>query len=94
MLFLPDKGNHVCFVCGRHLLGTHQLYNHRLHRHVWPEVQLRSYHQDPSSVGGLTAEDISKTRQSKRDNTKPHKQMVIPLPHLSGLRINGTQVAV
>uniref|UniRef100_A0A8C6KAP2 Atypical kinase COQ8A, mitochondrial n=1 Tax=Nothobranchius furzeri TaxID=105023 RepID=A0A8C6KAP2_NOTFU len=36
----------------------------------------RSYHQDQSSVGGLTAEDIEKTSQSKRVDEKPHKQML------------------
>uniref|UniRef100_A0A7N6A424 Atypical kinase COQ8A, mitochondrial n=1 Tax=Anabas testudineus TaxID=64144 RepID=A0A7N6A424_ANATE len=37
----------------------------------------RSYHQDdPSTVGGLTAEDIEKARQSKGDEIKPHKQML------------------
>lgn len=35
----------------------------------------RSYHQDGSGVGGLTAEDIEKAREAKR-NEKPHKQMV------------------
>lgn len=38
--------------------------------------QTRSYHQDHSSVGGITAEDIEKARQAKRDGSKPHKQMV------------------
>ncbi|XP_074541412.1 atypical kinase COQ8A, mitochondrial-like isoform X1 [Halichoeres trimaculatus] len=38
--------------------------------------QIRSYHQDPSTVGGLTAEDIEKTRQTKRTDGKPHKQML------------------
>ncbi|KAM4521957.1 atypical kinase COQ8A, mitochondrial isoform 1-T2 [Odontesthes bonariensis] len=67
----------------RHFLGQHQLYSQSLNRHVWQEVycqhpssQLRSYHQDPPSVGGLTAEDIRKTRQSKRTDDKPHKQML------------------
>ncbi|XP_071269529.1 atypical kinase COQ8A, mitochondrial-like isoform X5 [Salvelinus alpinus] len=35
----------------------------------------RSYHQDGSGVGGLTAEDIEKAREAKR-NEKPHKQML------------------
>ncbi|XP_072218281.1 atypical kinase COQ8A, mitochondrial isoform X1 [Leuresthes tenuis] len=67
----------------RHFLGQHQLYSQSLNRHVWQEVycqhpvsQLRSYHQDPPSVGELTAEDIRKTRQSKRADDKPHKQML------------------
>uniref|UniRef100_UPI0037E74B43 atypical kinase COQ8A, mitochondrial isoform X2 n=1 Tax=Semicossyphus pulcher TaxID=241346 RepID=UPI0037E74B43 len=38
--------------------------------------QIRSYHQDPTTVGGLTAEDIEKARQSKRTEIKPHKQML------------------
>ncbi|KAM9356082.1 atypical kinase COQ8A, mitochondrial [Pholidichthys leucotaenia] len=65
----------------RHLAGQHQVYT--LNRHMWkrmychrPASQLRSYHQDPSSVGGLTAEDIEKARQSKGGETKPHKQML------------------
>lgn len=36
----------------------------------------RSYHQDHSSVGGLTAEEINKAREAKRSVSKPHKQMV------------------
>uniref|UniRef100_A0AAR2LZA8 Atypical kinase COQ8A, mitochondrial n=1 Tax=Pygocentrus nattereri TaxID=42514 RepID=A0AAR2LZA8_PYGNA len=36
----------------------------------------RYYHQDHSSVGGLTAEDIDKAREAKRSGTKPHKQML------------------
>uniref|UniRef100_A0A087XZG2 Atypical kinase COQ8A, mitochondrial n=1 Tax=Poecilia formosa TaxID=48698 RepID=A0A087XZG2_POEFO len=55
-------------------------YNHSLSRHVLQGVnyphQFRSYHQDQSSVGGLTAEDIEKTSQSKRADSKPHKQML------------------
>ncbi|RXM30113.1 Atypical kinase ADCK3, mitochondrial [Acipenser ruthenus] len=38
--------------------------------------QTRSFHQDHSSVGGLTAEDIEKARESKMNNAKPHKQML------------------
>ncbi|KAG7460934.1 hypothetical protein MATL_G00204160 [Megalops atlanticus] len=38
--------------------------------------QIRSYHQDHSSVSGLTAEDIEKARQAKRNESKPHKQML------------------
>ncbi|KAJ8009117.1 hypothetical protein DPEC_G00085520 [Dallia pectoralis] len=34
-----------------------------------------SYHQDSTGVGGLTAEDIEKAREAKR-NEKPHKQML------------------
>ncbi|XP_070705560.1 atypical kinase COQ8A, mitochondrial [Pempheris klunzingeri] len=66
----------------RHFVG-HRLYNHSLNRHLWGQLycqhqvsQLRSYHQDPTTVGGLTAEDIEKARQSKRDEIKPHKQML------------------
>ncbi|MCJ8750057.1 hypothetical protein PDJAM_G00194950 [Pangasius djambal] len=36
----------------------------------------RSYHQDHSSVGGLTAKDINKAREAKRSISKPHKQML------------------
>lgn len=40
-------------------------------------LQRRFFHQDQSSVGGLTAEDIEKARQAKaRPESKPHKQMV------------------
>uniref|UniRef100_A0A8C5HWR1 Atypical kinase COQ8A, mitochondrial n=1 Tax=Gouania willdenowi TaxID=441366 RepID=A0A8C5HWR1_GOUWI len=56
---------------------------HRDARHLWrqlynehPASQLRSYHQDPSTVQGLTAEDIDKARQGKRAENKPHKQML------------------
>uniref|UniRef100_A0A674DVE0 Atypical kinase COQ8A, mitochondrial n=1 Tax=Salmo trutta TaxID=8032 RepID=A0A674DVE0_SALTR len=35
----------------------------------------RSYHQDGSGVGGLTAQDMEKAREAKR-NEKPHKQML------------------
>lgn len=39
--------------------------------------QSRTFHQDHSSVGGLTAEDIDKARQAKADpQHKPHKQML------------------
>ncbi|KAA0708405.1 Atypical kinase COQ8A, mitochondrial [Triplophysa tibetana] len=38
--------------------------------------QTRSYHQDHSSVGGITAEDIEKAREAKRSSSKPHKQML------------------
>ncbi|XP_044026125.1 atypical kinase COQ8A, mitochondrial isoform X2 [Siniperca chuatsi] len=67
----------------RRFIGHHHLYNHSLNRHLWRQLycqdqvsQLRSYHQDPSTVGGLTAEDIEKARQSKRAEIKPHKQML------------------
>uniref|UniRef100_A0A4W6EPF8 Atypical kinase COQ8A, mitochondrial n=1 Tax=Lates calcarifer TaxID=8187 RepID=A0A4W6EPF8_LATCA len=81
---VEDKGNHLCFVYGRNFIGHHHLYNHSLNR---------SYHQDPSTVGGLTAEDIEKARQSKRAETKPHKQMLserarerkVPVTRLSRL---------
>ncbi|KAK7907285.1 hypothetical protein WMY93_015897 [Mugilogobius chulae] len=65
---------------GRHFLPNHHLYTQR---HLWGQMlcqtsirQLRSYHQDPTTVGGLTAEDIEKARQSKRPDVKPHKQML------------------
>lgn len=39
--------------------------------------QNRAFHQDHSSVGGLTAEDIDKARQAKTGSgQKPYKQMV------------------
>ncbi|KAM5163547.1 atypical kinase COQ8A, mitochondrial isoform 2-T2 [Mantella aurantiaca] len=39
--------------------------------------QKRDFHQDHSSVGGLTAEDIKKARESKSNQEeKPHKQML------------------
>ncbi|XP_039604178.1 atypical kinase COQ8A, mitochondrial-like [Polypterus senegalus] len=39
--------------------------------------QKRSFHQDHSSVGGLTAEDINKAREAKTSSdSKPHKQML------------------
>ncbi|XP_071759810.1 atypical kinase COQ8A, mitochondrial [Centroberyx gerrardi] len=69
----------------RHFLGHPSLYSLSLSRHVRgqlycqdPVRQLvtRGYHQDPSTVGGLTAEDIEKARQSKRAEIKPHKQML------------------
>ncbi|XP_047244608.1 atypical kinase COQ8A, mitochondrial [Girardinichthys multiradiatus] len=63
----------------RHFPG-HRLYNHsQVLREVGyqqPVSQYRSYHQDQSSVGGLTAEDIEKTSQSKGADSKPHKQML------------------
>lgn len=79
-----SKVNHRCFWFGRHFIGQHHLYNHTLNRRLWVRLycqhhasQLRTYHQDPTTtVGGLTAEDIEKARQSKRAEIKPHKQMV------------------
>lgn len=72
-----------CFLCGRRFTGLHHGYNRTLNRHLWLRLycqqqlsQLRTYHQDPTSVGGLTADDIEKARQSKRAETKPHKQAV------------------
>ncbi|XP_078505996.1 atypical kinase COQ8A, mitochondrial [Lissotriton helveticus] len=39
--------------------------------------QYRAFHQDHSSVGGLTAEDIDKAREAKNNTeNKPHKQML------------------
>ncbi|XP_042359513.1 atypical kinase COQ8A, mitochondrial [Plectropomus leopardus] len=75
-------------------------YNHNLNRHLWGQTycqhqvsQLRSYHQDPSTVGGLTAEDIEKARQEKKAEIKSHKQMLserarerkVPVTRLSRL---------
>ncbi|KAM9315393.1 atypical kinase COQ8A, mitochondrial [Gastrophryne carolinensis] len=40
-------------------------------------AQKRAFHQDHSSVSGLTAEDIDKARESKSNpEQKPHKQML------------------
>ncbi|XP_034017954.1 atypical kinase COQ8A, mitochondrial [Thalassophryne amazonica] len=56
-----------------------------LNRPAWEQLccqspvwQVRGYHQDQSTVGGLTAEHIEKARQSKRERAeaKPHKQML------------------
>lgn len=81
----------------RHLMGHHHLYNHNLNRHLWSQLYsqlpLRRYHQDPSTMGGLTAEDIEKARQGKRPETKQHKQMLserarerkVPVTRLSRL---------
>uniref|UniRef100_A0A8C6K5J1 Atypical kinase COQ8A, mitochondrial n=1 Tax=Nothobranchius furzeri TaxID=105023 RepID=A0A8C6K5J1_NOTFU len=71
----------MCSGFYRHFLGQHNLYSpsrHVLHEvnHQHPASLVRSYHQDQSSVGGLTAEDIEKTSQSKRVDEKPHKQML------------------
>lgn len=53
--------------------------------------QNRAFHQDHSSVGGLTAEDIDKARQAKAGSEqKPYKQMVC----LFKLRILSTAVSV
>ncbi|XP_004083788.1 atypical kinase COQ8A, mitochondrial [Oryzias latipes] len=81
----------------RHFFG-HPLYNHELNRRIWQKVyfqpgQFRNYHQDPPSMEGLTAEDIAKTGQSKRGDSKPHKQMLserarerkVPVTRLSRL---------
>lgn len=72
-----------CFPRGRRSTGLHHGYNRTLNRHLWLRLycqqqlsQLRTYHQDPTSVGGLTADDIEKARQSKRAEIKPHKQAV------------------
>ncbi|KAM6991780.1 atypical kinase COQ8A, mitochondrial-like isoform 1-T1 [Tautogolabrus adspersus] len=66
-----------------HQDSRHLIVHLHLYRHLFGKLysqhqvsQLRSYHQDPSTVGGLTAEDIEKARQSKRTEVKPHKQML------------------
>lgn len=84
----------------RHFIAHQHLYSSSLNRHLWGQLycqhqvsQLRSYHQDPSTVGGLTAEDIEKARQGKRAESKPHKQMLserarerkVPVTRLSRL---------
>ncbi|XP_063757788.1 LOW QUALITY PROTEIN: atypical kinase COQ8A, mitochondrial [Eleginops maclovinus] len=84
-----------------HTRSYHQdirhFYSHSLNRHVWGQLycqhHLRSYHQDPSTVGGLTAEDIEKARQGKKVEIKSHKQMLserarerkVPVSRLSRL---------
>ncbi|XP_068564994.1 atypical kinase COQ8A, mitochondrial isoform X2 [Cebidichthys violaceus] len=82
-----------------HTRSYHQdarhFYNHSLNRHLWGHQvsQLRSYHQDPTTVGGLTAEDIEKARQGKKADIKSHKQMLserarerkVPVTRLSRL---------
>ncbi|XP_074541413.1 atypical kinase COQ8A, mitochondrial-like isoform X2 [Halichoeres trimaculatus] len=61
----------------RHLIGHHHLTRNWGQLYSQHQIsQIRSYHQDPSTVGGLTAEDIEKTRQTKRTDGKPHKQML------------------
>ncbi|KAJ3606723.1 hypothetical protein NHX12_026242 [Muraenolepis orangiensis] len=72
----------------RHILGHPTFYHQNLNRHGLTQLyrldpaslQLlglsRGYHQDPTTVGGLTAEDLEKARQSKRPEIKPHKQML------------------
>ncbi|XP_061609837.1 atypical kinase COQ8A, mitochondrial isoform X2 [Phyllopteryx taeniolatus] len=66
----------------------------RRQRHAALACGWRGYHQEPSSsVGGLTAEDLEKARQSKRPDVKPHKQMLserarerkVPVTRLSRL---------
>ncbi|XP_059897983.1 atypical kinase COQ8A, mitochondrial [Gadus macrocephalus] len=85
----------------RHILGHptfyHQDLNRQLYRLDLASVkfvgQSRGYHQDPTTVGGLTAEDLEKARQSKRAEMKPHKQMLserarerkVPVTRLSRL---------
>uniref|UniRef100_A0A671XFK2 Atypical kinase COQ8A, mitochondrial n=1 Tax=Sparus aurata TaxID=8175 RepID=A0A671XFK2_SPAAU len=81
----------------RHFVGHQHLYNQSLNRHLWGQLhqvsQHRSYHQDPTTVGGLTAEDIEKARQRKGPEIKQHKQMLserarerkVPVTRLSRL---------
>ncbi|XP_034555396.1 atypical kinase COQ8A, mitochondrial [Notolabrus celidotus] len=79
--------------------GPIRSYHHDS-RHLWGQLysqhrisQIRGYHQDPTTVGGLTAEDIEKARQTKRTEIKPHKQMLserarerkVPVTRLSRL---------
>lgn len=73
----------LCFLCGRHFAGLPHGYNRTLNRHLWLRLycqqqlsQMRTYHQDPTTVGGLTADDIEKARETKRAEMKPHKQAV------------------
>ncbi|XP_034383579.1 atypical kinase COQ8A, mitochondrial isoform X1 [Cyclopterus lumpus] len=83
-----------------HHQDARHFYNRSLNRHFWGQLycrhqvsQLRSYHQDPSTVGGLTAEDIEKARQGKKVEIKSHKQMLsdrarerkVPVTRLSRL---------
>lgn len=71
----------------RRFAGLHHGYKRTLNRHLWLRLycqqqlsQLRTYHQDPTTVGGLTADDIEKARQRKRAEAKPHKQAVNKCP--------------
>ncbi|KAG5857239.1 atypical kinase COQ8A, mitochondrial-like [Anguilla rostrata] len=38
--------------------------------------QTRCFHRDHSSVSGLAAEDLNKASETKKSNSKPHKQML------------------
>uniref|UniRef100_A0A665VPB4 Atypical kinase COQ8A, mitochondrial n=1 Tax=Echeneis naucrates TaxID=173247 RepID=A0A665VPB4_ECHNA len=101
-----DEAAHHSAAGTSHASGKKSLFegykdpSKHLNRHVWAQLycqhqatQIRSYHQDPSTVGGLTAEDIEKARQSKRAEMKPHKQMLserarerkVPVTRLSRL---------
>uniref|UniRef100_A0A671XE33 Atypical kinase COQ8A, mitochondrial n=1 Tax=Sparus aurata TaxID=8175 RepID=A0A671XE33_SPAAU len=83
-----EAGPETSHVSGnRHFVGHQHLYNQSLNS------QHRSYHQDPTTVGGLTAEDIEKARQRKGPEIKQHKQMLserarerkVPVTRLSRL---------
>uniref|UniRef100_A0A669F7N9 Atypical kinase COQ8A, mitochondrial n=1 Tax=Oreochromis niloticus TaxID=8128 RepID=A0A669F7N9_ORENI len=60
----------------KHASGKHSVFEGYKDPSKQFSGQFRSYHQDPSTVGGLTAEDIEKARESKGTDGKPHKQML------------------
>ncbi|KAM6964889.1 atypical kinase COQ8A, mitochondrial [Aplochiton taeniatus] len=63
-------------LAGQPLLYCQDPRRKTLIRQLAGQPSRRCYHQDPT-VGGLTAEDIQKARETKRsDNKTPHKQML------------------
>ncbi|XP_037305158.2 atypical kinase COQ8A, mitochondrial isoform X3 [Pungitius pungitius] len=82
---------------GGHARPYHQdarhFYSHSLSRHLWgrlysrhPVSQLRLYHQDPSTVGGLTAEDMEKARQGKKaELSERARERKVPVTRLGRL---------
>uniref|UniRef100_A0A8C5PJV3 Atypical kinase COQ8A, mitochondrial n=1 Tax=Leptobrachium leishanense TaxID=445787 RepID=A0A8C5PJV3_9ANUR len=62
----PQKDNGALFGKMKDTSGTFAAFG-----------QKRAFHQDHSTVGGLTAEDIEKAREAKNNpEHKPHKQML------------------
>uniref|UniRef100_A0AAX7VR57 Atypical kinase COQ8A, mitochondrial n=1 Tax=Astatotilapia calliptera TaxID=8154 RepID=A0AAX7VR57_ASTCA len=61
----------------KHASGKHSVFEGYKDPSKQFSGNTRSYHQDdPSTMGGLTAEDIEKARESKGTDGKPHKQML------------------
>uniref|UniRef100_A0A3Q4I015 Atypical kinase COQ8A, mitochondrial n=1 Tax=Neolamprologus brichardi TaxID=32507 RepID=A0A3Q4I015_NEOBR len=61
----------------KHASGEHSVFEGYKDPSKQFSGHTRSYHQDdPSTMGGLTAEDIEKARESKGTDGKPHKQML------------------